>query len=114
MTIINMTPHDICIMKGEIQQVIPASGALARCEIIRVPSGAIDDIPLYEISYGAVEGLPAPKDDTVYLVSTVVAQHITEERRDVLVPTDFVRDDGGNIIGCKALSHIKAAQSMIK
>ena len=60
-------------------------------------------MPLTETSFGDVVDLPAPAPDTLYIVSRLVAT--AANRDDLVVPNGIVRDDNGNIIGCKSLSH---------
>ena len=112
MKLINLTPHDIHIMSDGLdnqkqERLIPASGQCARCEMKKEWCGEIDGIPLYQTAYGKVQGLPEPKEGIYYMVSTIVAEACKGQRNDLLVPFDFVRDESGNIIGCKALSKMK-------
>lgn len=109
MPIINVTPHDIHILhqgarpKESWDEIIPASGQVARCEIYRKQMGILKNIPIFHLHYGIVQGLPSPQKGTFYIVSSIVAQAMKQTRNDLLVPVDFVRDDKGNIIGCQAL-----------
>ena len=108
MTIINMTPHDICIIQQEkTVRVIPASGVVARCDMLRQAQASLDHIPAYRVTYGAVQGLPEAKEGIFYIVSSIVALAMRGQRNDLLVPLDFVRDDAGRILGCQALAHIE-------
>lgn len=105
---VNLTPHAITLINADnsVREVIEPSGSLARVE---VHEEVVDSIgggfPVVKNAYGEVDGLPAPKDDVIYIVSALVAQRVTE-RNDVLVPARAVRDDKGRIIGCKALARI--------
>lgn len=56
-------------------------------------------------SYGDVENLPAPEPETIYVVSSIVAQRVPE-RNDVYIPNESVRDESGRIIGCRSLGKI--------
>lgn len=108
MTVINMTPHDICIIHqdaaGEERvEVIPVSGQVARCEMHKEAAAPLGDIPVYHLTYGPVVDLPPAEDGTFYIVSSIVAQSLRHEREDLLVPVDFVRNGRGEIIGCRAL-----------
>ena len=67
--------------------------------------------PLFSIkinstSFGEVEGLPAPEDGTLFIVSALVAQALKGVRNDLVVPDDTVRDDRGVIIGCKSFARV--------
>lgn len=109
MPIINVTPHDIHILhqgarpEESWDEIIPASGQVARCEIYRKQVDTLKNIPIFHLHYGIVQGLPSPQKETFYIVSSIVAQAMKQTRNDLLVPVDFVRDDEGNIIGCQAL-----------
>ena len=104
--LINLTPHDITFISenGE-NRIIPPSGELARVAAKTVTVGYIDGIPVTTTEFGAVEGLPEPAANTIYIVSSLVAQRVPE-RIDVYVPSESVRDENGRIIGCKSLGKI--------
>jgi len=88
---------------------IPPSGLVARCATnrVQVDTVYIDGIsvPINRTQFGAVEGLPDPQPDTIYIVSSVVAQAVPE-RDDVFIVDDAVRDEQGRIIGARALAHV--------
>lgn len=44
-----------------------------------------------------------PHTYTIYIVSRIVKQSVPD-RDDVVVPDDLIRDDNGNIIGCRRFS----------
>lgn len=104
--LINLTPHDITFIgeNGEKRIILP-SGKLARVAAKTVTVGSIDGIPVTATEFGEVEGLPEPAADTIYIVSSLVAQRVPE-RTDVYVPSESVRDENGRIIGCKSLGKI--------
>lgn len=61
--------------------------------------GDIDGIPVFRTVFSKnITDLPAPADDTVFIVSTLVAQAAVG-RDDLVVPANLVRDDNGVIIG---------------
>jgi len=101
MHIINLTPHDITIVRDGGTTTIPKSGDVARVSTTAEVVGIIDGIPIYKTVYGDVVGLPEPRPDTFYLVSTLVAQAV--KRPDVLSPGELVRGPDGQPIGCKGL-----------
>ncbi|MCY9532959.1 hypothetical protein M5X04_26985 [Paenibacillus alvei] len=105
--IVNLTPHTINIMSdgsdGEITS-IPSSGE-ARATTTREHYGTINGIQIYRTSFGAVQGLPKPQKDTIYIVSSITAQAVPD-RDDVFIPDDIVRDEQGRVIGCRALGRI--------
>jgi len=111
MQIINCTPHPISIVTGERQVALPPSGVVPRmretCEAageITLSDGIM--VPIRRVVYGPVEGLPAPQADTIFVVSALVAQ-AAADRPDLAYPGDFLRDEAGRIIGCRALYRVR-------
>ena len=112
MNIVNLTPHTLCLMPaGPTGPVvtIPPSGQVARCAVDREQVDTVTvegvTVPVNQTQFGAVSDLPAPRPDTVYVVSALVAQRVPG-RRDVYIMDDAVRDDQGRIIGARALAHV--------
>lgn len=104
-TKINLTPHDVTIVVGDRTEVIRPS-ELARCKETSVQVGLIDGwIPVYETEYGEVSGLPEPAEDTIYIVSAIVAKAV-KDRADVYIPAKTIRDENGVIIGCIGLNKV--------
>ena len=101
-TLINLTPHSINLMDGDNNpvQTIESSG-VARCATNKKTVSHINGIPVNSTTFGQVENLPAPADDTVYIVSRLVLS-ACPDRQDLVVPDDLVRDSQGRIIGCRA------------
>lgn len=111
MKVINLTPHDINIIKdGEIVLVLPRSGVVARVieRNIQTDALGIDGavIPMLIKDYGAPVDLPDPKDNVYYVVSLLTAQ--TSGRQDLLIVADNVRNEQGQIIGCTGLARLGA------
>lgn len=102
-TLINLTPHAINLLNEDNVCVgeIPASGSVARTQMVWEYVREINGITVGRNAYGAVEGLPEPKEDTFYIVSLQVAMAL-RDRKDLLVPGPSVRE-GSVIIGCKGL-----------
>ena len=96
--IINLTPHDIVITDGP---TFPPSGKVARVSVQQVDAGNINGIPVKAQTFGDIVDLPAPQDDTIFIVSTIVLSAAKEiGRTDVVAPdtTNAVRDDEGRIV----------------
>ena len=108
MTVINLTPHAINIVGTNATLTVPTSGTIARIACTSESCGCIatmyGDIPLVTPTFGDPTNLPDPQVNTVYIVSALV--QTTVKRGDLLVPNDLVRDDKGNIIGCRALASL--------
>lgn len=103
--LVNLTPHEIRIIREDQEVVIQPSGTIARCQVEQRVIGSVNGIPVYKASYGQVENLPDPQEGVIYIVSALVAQAVPN-RKDVLIPFDSVRDQNGKIVGCKALAHV--------
>ena len=96
--VINLTPHAIQVVGYE---EIPPSGLVARVTTKTVPSGMIAGLPIIKTEFGEVTGLPEIAG-VYFIVSSIVKAAANQE--NLLVPGELVRDDKGNITGCKSLS----------
>ena len=105
--IINLTPHPIVIVSddGNVIRTINPAGTIARVSARTIRTGEFDGIPLSATEFGEVVDLPEPIEDTVFVVSSIVASRVPH-RSDVLIPNESVRDEKGRIIGCRSLGHI--------
>lgn len=111
MNIINLTPHEINIYGHETvpQWTYPPSGKVARVSQTSEELPAIAGIPVSRLTFGAVENLPEPTPNTIYIVSGLVLSRCTG-RNDVFAPGEAVRDGQGRVIGCIGLSAAPEAQ----
>lgn len=94
---VNVTPHAITLNNGV---VFPTSGTVAR---VSNTFGSPDKDNVMDISYGNIEGLPEPADNTLYIVSAIVLSAAKEKgRTDCVAPAtghpDCVRSDKGFIV----------------
>jgi hypothetical protein len=103
-TLINLTPHDIRVMEcrdGEnikIETYKP-SGLVARVAVKNKEIGSVNGTPINRPIYGAVENLPDPCDDHLYIVSMIVRDACTG-RKDLISPDSgptAVRNADGQI-----------------
>lgn len=101
MNIINLTQHAINIIQGENTITINPSGTVARVSVQVI---ATDNPMLYTQQYGEVQDLPAPQDNTIYIVSSLVLARVPH-RTDVYAPltAQAIRNDAGQIIGVPGL-----------
>ena len=106
--LINCTPHDINIMDGDnnIILTISSSKTLIRVSQTTTDAGSIIangvEIPITDNTFGDVVGLPPQQDDTILIVSAMVAN--ASNRTDLALVNQAVRDEKGRIIGCRSLS----------
>lgn len=113
MRILNLTPHALTFISANNNMeryIVEPSGIVARVAAHTESIGSIttDDgftIPLTTTVFGQVEGLPAPEEGVVYVVSSLVAGRVPE-RHDVYIPNESIRDDKGRIVGCLSLGKI--------
>ena len=99
MPFVNLTPHAITLVNGP---TIAPSGAVARCSSTSSEVGSHEGVTLVRTVFGAVTGLPEPVEGTVYIVSALVRTALPG-RTDLASPGDLVRDEGGNVVGCRNL-----------
>ena len=109
LNIINLTPHDVVLINAAGAEIIFCkSNNPVRVVETSIPQAGreINDgivIPTISSEWGEIENLPEREDDTMYIVSSIVAAAATEiGRDDILVPADFIRNETGMIVGCKA------------
>jgi len=104
MRLVNLTPHEIRVVKDDCEVIIPPSGGVARVKTEQVEVGSIDGIPVVKTEFGEVEGLPDPEPNTIYIVSSIVAQAVAGEREDVVAPDTgptAIRDENGRIVAVR-------------
>jgi hypothetical protein len=96
MNIINLTPHSINVKVGESLFTYEPSGDIARVKTETKVVFYAGEIQVVKTTFSAVEGLPEPHDDTLYLVSSIVAQ-AAKGRSDVVAPdtgATAIRENG--------------------
>lgn len=105
MNFINMTPHALNIIQedGSVY-TLPSSGQVARVETTRTVAYVMDGIEVFETVWGDVIGLPEFNKGDVYIVSALVAQRC-KYRTDVYSPGELVRNEAGQVIGCRGLTY---------
>ena len=105
MRIINKTPHSIRVVgeTGEVIREFPPEGEPIRLQEEEEFYGMVGGIPIFDRFLKEAD-LPPQEDDTYYIVSLPVALAYPEQ--DFLVPTGYIRDEEGRIIGCKGLARI--------
>lgn len=107
MKFVNLTPHAITVRLADgTDRTFAPSGTVARVATtpgVDLPDA--DGIPCRSAqTWGEVEGLPAPADDTVLIVSALVLVRVS--RQDVFAPdtgSDAIRNDKGQIVAVRRL-----------
>ena len=102
----NFTPHNVVIVINESTKIVIPSDGIARVTEAKTVAPSIDVdgviVETFKSSFGEVENLPPQEDGVMVIVSAMVAS-AAKDRNDLLVPGELVRDNDGNIIGCKSL-----------
>lgn len=96
----NLTPHPVKILGEGWTVEIPSTGVLRLREEIR-DAGTIDGIPVIRRVFGEIEGLPEETPGVFYIVSLPV--FAATNRKDFLAVGETVRNEKGEVIGCKNL-----------
>lgn len=104
MKIVNLTPHDINIFTDNGIVTIPRSGKVARCNTTSSLVDYIDGIPLYATRFGDVIDLPPMTEEKILYIVSSMAKQKEYTRNDLVSPGELVRDEKGNVIGCKGLN----------
>lgn len=105
-TLINLTPHNISLFKdGQLVETIPASGTIARVTVSTQVVGELNGFEVRRNAYSEVIGLPEKAENTIYIVSALVAQ-AAKDRDDIVITDGAVRDAEGRIIGCTGFAVI--------
>ena len=105
MRIINLTPHAINIFNenNEIIATFPSEG-LARATEKSEFSHKLGEFNVVRNTYGEPEGLPDYEEGTYYIVSLITANSAracSRTTNDLLLTSDLVRNEQGQIIGCR-------------
>jgi len=107
--VVNCTPHDVNLITENGSITFPRSGIIPRLteQQNKINSVIVNgiEIDIMSKSFLEPEGLPEPKENTIFIVSALVAGAV-KNRDDLVIPNDIIRDDKGNIIGCRNLAKI--------
>ena len=123
MRIINLTPHPVRLYKADtpdqvedlddgVLLTLPPAGELARLsEAVTGTDALVTEegvrVPVSLVSYAEIEGLPEPKEGTVFVVPLMTAL-AAAGRQDLLVPYEQVRNGEGTVVGCRRLGRVQA------
>lgn len=105
--ILNYTLHPITILTDGGAINIPSHGQ-ARCSTSRNLVEYLDfegaKVRINKTIFGAVVDLPEEREDTVIIVSAIVANVMRSKGRNDLMVVDSPVRERGQIVGCRALS----------
>jgi hypothetical protein len=110
--IINATFHPINILNemGVLMKVFPKTGVSIRLEERMTEGEDIDGIPTGVINWDGAVNMPEQKEGVFYIVSQLT-QSLLTHRSDLLSPKGIVRDNDGNVLGCRMFSRTQVCQS---
>ena len=111
MKLVNLTPHTISLYSPNGVDNIAASGQLARVRYTSQTIGELNSLPVVRVVYGDIDGLPAPQNDTAYIVSQVILTALKDlgsTRTDVFAPATgpndgAVRNQNNQVMGVTRL-----------
>ncbi len=108
--IVNLTPHSITLVDAGVETTLPSAGV---ARVASKPVQALGGVFFSSTTFGDVEGLPAPEQGKVFVVSALVAGRCVG-RADVFSPgtgpaDGAIRDEKGQIKAVTRL--IQAPQS---
>lgn len=92
--LVNLTNHEINIITPDGLKTIEPSGQIARANYEIKEVDEILGVPVVEIVYNKVVGLPEPKENTYYIVSSIVKNAVGLSRKDVITLYDVKRRNG--------------------
>lgn len=97
-TFVNLTSHTINEVTTGLE--VPRSGIIARVKQSTVKSAEHSGVPIYTSEFGEVEGLPAPQEGVLYIISALTMNAVPANRTDVVAPGNLQRDENGQPVGC--------------
>lgn len=111
MTFVNLTEHEINELISGMS--IPPSGTIARITTNTTVHRTVDSIPIVTTACTSVAGIPAPTEDTIYIVSNLVADSLINypeyaTRKDIVSPGKVSRQNN-QPIGCRMFRGLSRA-----
>lgn len=104
MPIINCTPHPLNIHRKDGTVLnLPKGTVVPRLDAVESAINMVEGIEIFVTNFGVTKDLPDEIEGTYLVVSRMVLD-ANPDRADLLSPGAAVRDDKGNIIGCKGLT----------
>lgn len=104
MKIENLTPHTVTVSIGDELITFPPSGRVARVATNLESAPALNGVPTWYQTFGAIVDLPEYTDGVLYVVSGLLVSAASAAGRktdDLLVPGQQIRDEEGRVVGCR-------------
>ena len=108
----NLTPHSIDVLNGRDEVVFTLSGSnnpprvqenIYGQEEFLINGG--QSLNIFIAHNDSVDKLPQKQEGVYYIVGRIIAEQF-KERDDLLVPHEFVRNEDGDILGCRSFKLI--------
>lgn len=103
MTFVNLTPHEVTILRQNEDPLVLPSEGIARLKEQQTLVKIENNVKIFKTEYLETENLPKEQENTIYIVSMLVAQQ-NSNRKDITYPAKLIRDDKGVVIGCEGLN----------
>jgi hypothetical protein len=107
MKFLNMTGHDVYVYAdGKLARTFDASDSTVRVQPVVESYEDCEGVHISTVSYKPDQryALPLQADDTLIIVSYMIANYFKATRQDLVYPFDIVRGNGGKVIGCKGFA----------
>lgn len=109
MMIKNLTPHTVTVIaeNNDVLATFEPEGVVARAGQISKPVGDIGGIEIVSMSFSDTINLPEPQAGVFLIVSVITLDAAVAQGRtcgDLLMRADPVRNESGQIIGCRRLA----------
>lgn len=103
--LINLTPHPVVFSNGITLNKCDQPPRLAERS---TDVGDVDGIPVREKTFDKMGcSLPPVQSGVFFVVPLAIAQAFKEERSDLLVPNELIRDEQGRIVACQSLARVR-------
>lgn len=109
MTWVNLTPHEISIIRDGMETVKFPSQGVARAVQTTELVGEVDGIRITRSAFGEPVNLPDFQEGIGLIVSLATANAAKQYGRrtdDLYIVNEAVRNESGQIVGCRSLAQV--------
>lgn len=100
--IVNLTPHDVNVLSSDGSvKIFPPGEETARLKVDVTYITTVDGVRITKSDFYKIK-LPKEKKGKYYIVSYLV-KNAFPERKDLLVPSEPVKNGNGRTLYCKSL-----------
>jgi hypothetical protein len=101
---INLTAHSVDLLPLGV--TIPHANSPVKVTQQQNLIGIVDGVPIYEIEFTDIAGLPKAEEGVMLIVSAPVLNYVREKlphRKDVVATFKAIKNEFGKTVGCSAL-----------